>query len=56
MSPKKAADDDKKDDEELNYEEFEGKEEETPAEVGGEDSSVSGIEVTDLPGVGPAIS
>ena len=54
MSPKKAADD-KKDDEELDYEEFEGKEEEEPAEVGGDDSGISGIEVTDLPGVGPAI-
>ena len=54
MSPKKAADAEK-DDEELDYEEFEGNEEDAPAEVGGEDSSVSGIEVTDLPGVGPAI-
>ncbi|MBY8996516.1 MAG: DNA repair and recombination protein RadA [Candidatus Thorarchaeota archaeon] len=39
----------------MDYEEFEGNEEDAPAEVGGEDSSVSGIEVTDLPGVGPAI-
>jgi predicted flap endonuclease-1-like 5' DNA nuclease len=54
LSPKKTADAEK-DDEDLDYEEFEGKEQETLNEVGGDDSSVSGIEVTDLPGVGPAI-
>ena len=54
MSPKKAAGE-KKDGEEMDYEEFEGKEQETLDEVGGDDSSVSGIEITDLPGVGPAI-
>ena len=54
MSPKKAADENT-DDEELDYEEFEGQgEEEALGEIGSEDS-VSGIEVTDLPGVGPAI-
>ncbi|MFW9974028.1 MAG: helix-hairpin-helix domain-containing protein, partial [Candidatus Thorarchaeota archaeon] len=53
MSPKKAADEEN-DDEEMDYEEFEGTDEET-LEVGSDDSSVSGIEVTDLPGVGPAI-
>jgi DNA repair protein RadA len=54
LSPKKAADEEN-DDEELDYEEFEGTGEEISAEVGGDDSSVSGVEVTDLPGVGPAI-
>lgn len=55
MSPKKAADENT-DDEEMDYEEFEGQDADTePVEVGGDDSSVSGIEVTDLPGVGPAI-
>ena len=52
MSPKKAAD--AENDEEMDYEDFEGEEEE-PVEVGGDDTSVSEIEVTDLPGVGPAI-
>ena len=54
MSPKKAADAEN-DDDEMDYEEFEGTNEETPSEVGGDDLSVSEIEVTDLPGVGPAI-
>jgi DNA repair protein RadA len=54
LSPKKEADAEK-DNEEIDYEEFEGKEQEPLADVGGDDSSVSGIEVTDLPGVGPAI-
>ena len=54
MSPKKEADAEK-DNDEIDYEEFEGNEQETLNEVGGDDSSVSGIEVTDLPGVGPAI-
>jgi DNA repair protein RadA len=54
LSPKKAADAEN-DDDEMDYEEFEGTNEETPSEVGGDDLSVSEIEVTDLPGVGPAI-
>ncbi|MHA2158609.1 MAG: helix-hairpin-helix domain-containing protein, partial [Candidatus Thorarchaeota archaeon] len=52
MSKKKKADEA---DEELDYEDFEGKGKETaPAEVGGDDG-MTGLEVTDLPGVGPAI-
>ncbi|MHA2085406.1 MAG: DNA repair and recombination protein RadA [Candidatus Thorarchaeota archaeon] len=55
MSPKKKDADDKTADkaEEVDYEDFEGTEEET--ELPDTDDSVSGIEITDLPGVGPAI-
>ncbi|MHA1904588.1 MAG: DNA repair and recombination protein RadA [Candidatus Thorarchaeota archaeon] len=55
MSPKKKDADDKTADkaEEVDYEDFEGTEE--GSELPDTDDSVSGIEITDLPGVGPAI-
>ena len=56
MSKKKKADEA---DEELDYEDFEGKEtdgkEEKSSEEAGGDDGMTGLEVTDLPGVGPAI-
>ena len=53
MSPKKEADEEN-DEEEMDYEEFDADNQET-LETTGDDAGVSGIEVTDLPGVGPAI-
>lgn len=52
MSPKKA---DAEDSDEFDYEEFEGEDGNDDVIDEADDASISGIEVTDLPGVGPAI-
>ncbi|MFW9944800.1 MAG: helix-hairpin-helix domain-containing protein, partial [Candidatus Sifarchaeia archaeon] len=54
MSPRKKADDSEEADD-IDYEEFEDSElDEDTIDIG--DEGVSGLDVTDLPGVGPAIA